>query len=462
MPRLPLLTAALLLVVPAAAPAAERHVSPTGAGTDCTVAVPCDVQTGVEAAADGDVVTIAPGDYALANNSLKVTALNLTVRGAAPGQAPLLHGSANPLLDVDGPNATVTDLRLASSANSADTLKVREGGAALRRLEVRSTQGTNQRACSMEASATISDSTCSVAGEGQALRAFNLGGGTIIVVARNVTAHAPGAKSVGISSAASASSTTDFRVYDSVARGGAPIDFSRDVRATTDASMTPTAKLTLHDSNWTSESTSEGSPGAEASVTAVDPAQTAAPQFLDPATGDFRIPETSGLRDAGGGLAPSTLDVLGLPRVFGAAVDIGAHEYQPTPPPVVPDPVPPAPQPGPPAPAPGPAVPTPTPAPEAVLPALKPGGVVGLPTTRRCVSRRAFRITVRAPKGARIATVRVKVGSRAARTFKGSRSRVNLRGLPKGRFTVRVTVTMKDGRRTTVTRRYRTCAPRRM
>jgi hypothetical protein len=458
MPRLPLLTAALVLAVPTAATAAERHVSPTGAGTDCTLTAPCDVQIGVESAADGDTVIIAPGDYALGNNSLKISATSLTLRGAAPGQAPLLHGSANPLLDVDGVGATVTDLRLSSSANSADTVKVREGGAALRRLQVRSTVGTNQRACSLEATASISDSTCSVAGEGTALRAFNLSGGTIIVVARNVTAHAPNAKSTGILSAASVSSTTDFRVYDSVARGGAPIDFSRDVRANTDGSATPDARLTLYDSNWTSESTNEGSPGAQATITAADPAQTGAPQFADPASGDFRIPETSALRDAGGGLAPGTLDVLGLPRIFGPAVDIGAHEYQPpAPPPVVPDPVPPAPAPAPPA-----AAPTPVPpAPPAALPKLKAGNVVSLPAARRCVSRRAFRIRVRTPKGARIATVRVKVGKRKAKTYKGSRTRVDLRGLPKGRFTVRVTVTLKDGRRATTTRRYRTCAPRR-
>ena len=37
---------------------------------------------------------------------------------------------------------------------------------------------------------------------------------------------------------------------------------------------------------------------------------------------------------------------------------------------------------------------------------------------------------------------------------------VDLRGLPKGRFKVRITVTLADGRKVRSTRAYRTCAKR--
>jgi len=40
------------------------------------------------------------------------------------------------------------------------------------------------------------------------------------------------------------------------------------------------------------------------------------------------------------------------------------------------------------------------------------------------------------------------------------RSRVDLRGLPKGRYTVRVVVTTTRGKRIVSTRRYRTCIPK--
>jgi hypothetical protein len=38
---------------------------------------------------------------------------------------------------------------------------------------------------------------------------------------------------------------------------------------------------------------------------------------------------------------------------------------------------------------------------------------------------------------------------------------VNLRGLPRGRFTVRIVLALADGRTVSGSRRYRTCAARR-
>jgi len=91
---------------------------------------------------------------------------------------------------------------------------------------------------------------------------------------------------------------------------------------------------------------------------------------------------------------------------------------------------------------------------------------VSLPSSKRCVSRRKFRIRVRRLKTrpARPAYKRVEV------TVNGKRSKVlrsvrdtavvDLRGLPKGRFKVRITVTLADGRKVSATRKYRTCAKR--
>jgi hypothetical protein len=49
------------------------------------------------------------------------------------------------------------------------------------------------------------------------------------------------------------------------------------------------------------------------------------------------------------------------------------------------------------------------------------------------------------------------------RTSRGRRLRapVDLRGLPRGRFTVRIVAVTRSGRRVTDTRRYVTCVPRR-
>lgn len=124
---------------------------------------------------------------------------------------------------------------------------------------------------------------------------------------------------------------------------------------------------------------------------------------------------------------------------------------------------PPAPTPPPSAPPPAPA-PAPTPAPQpkpAAAPALT--SLATLPSTTKCVSRRSFRIRLREPKGVQIAEARVFVNGRRAKTVKGVRTTANvdLRGLPKGRFTVRIELRTADGRKITGTRRYRTCAVKR-
>jgi len=114
--------------------------------------------------------------------------------------------------------------------------------------------------------------------------------------------------------------------------------------------------------------------------------------------------------------------------------------------------------------------PTPTPVPPPPAPAATPKPpaasfvrAVSLPSTRKCVSRRAFTIRIRKLKGVTYKSVSVSVNGKQVKAVKGSRisAPVVLKGLPKGRFAVRITVTLADGRKLTGTRRYRTCAPKR-
>ena len=120
-------------------------------------------------------------------------------------------------------------------------------------------------------------------------------------------------------------------------------------------------------------------------------------------------------------------------------------------------PAPPA-QPGPSA-TPQPAGPTgPTP------PAFGRNGVItGLPSARRCVSRRAFQIRIRRRRGREYASAQVFLNGRQVATRRGARvtAPINLRGLPKGRYTVRIVVVTTTGEVITGTRRYRTCTKKR-
>jgi hypothetical protein len=89
------------------------------------------------------------------------------------------------------------------------------------------------------------------------------------------------------------------------------------------------------------------------------------------------------------------------------------------------------------------------------------GKTIQLPSTAVCRSRRDFTIRLRQPKHGRIRSARVFVNGKRVKVLTGRRlgSRVDLRGLPVGRYIVRVVVTTTRGRRIVETRRYRTCVP---
>lgn len=99
------------------------------------------------------------------------------------------------------------------------------------------------------------------------------------------------------------------------------------------------------------------------------------------------------------------------------------------------------------------------PRPEDPAPVVAPSKAGPMPkavTVRRCVSRRTFRIHVW-----RHGIVKVTVvlnGKRIPMVKRGRwTGRVDLRGLPKGRFSVKLTMTRRDGKVIREVRRYRTC-----
>ena len=119
----------------------------------------------------------------------------------------------------------------------------------------------------------------------------------------------------------------------------------------------------------------------------------------------------------------------------------------------------------------GPAAPIPAPAP------VTAGQALPLPSNHSCTSHRAFPIRVRRFPGVAYASASVTVNGRrvgvyvytshrtrvtkiGARSLGDKRFRafVDLRGLARGRYAVRVTAVTTDGRVLTSTRRYRTCS----
>jgi hypothetical protein len=90
--------------------------------------------------------------------------------------------------------------------------------------------------------------------------------------------------------------------------------------------------------------------------------------------------------------------------------------------------------------------------------------LVTFPSTRKCVSRRHFGIRLRVPKGLKAVSATVLVNGKRVAVRRGARLRstVDLRGLPKGRFTVRIVIRLRDGRIVAGTRKYHTCVAKRL
>jgi len=88
-----------------------------------------------------------------------------------------------------------------------------------------------------------------------------------------------------------------------------------------------------------------------------------------------------------------------------------------------------------------------------------PGAALGLPSARRCASRRAFSIRLRAPRGHRLRSARVYVNGRRVRTRRGRslRSAVRIRLRRRGVTRVTVVAVTRDGRRLAASREYRMC-----
>jgi hypothetical protein len=88
---------------------------------------------------------------------------------------------------------------------------------------------------------------------------------------------------------------------------------------------------------------------------------------------------------------------------------------------------------------------------------------VGLPSARRCVSGRHFAIHLRKVRGEKVVSAKVFVKGKRVKTVKGKQLTVaiDLRGLPKGKFVVRIVVTTVSGKRYSGKRTYRTCTGRR-
>ncbi len=312
--------AALLFTSPALA--AQRYADPAGDASDasCPQNDPCDLDTAVEhgSVLDGDEVIVAPGTYAVAELDV---AKAITVHGVAGGARPNVNLSS--VFGVDVPvAATLRRLRIENAVGSG--ISLRNPGAVAEQLSVHaSAVGAN--ACPV-IQGTIRDSFCWASGTNSTALGAGFSGSPITysVAIRNVTAIANGASGYGINydmTGAGASFAIDAK---SVIADGP----SFDIRGS--GSLGATTTITLDHSNYdTSLPVGSGTVTIPGSGTN----QTAAPQLVDAANGDFH--ELTGSPTKNAGVTDSSSgagDIDGEARTQGTAADIGADEFDQIPP----------------------------------------------------------------------------------------------------------------------------------
>jgi hypothetical protein len=88
--------------------------------------------------------------------------------------------------------------------------------------------------------------------------------------------------------------------------------------------------------------------------------------------------------------------------------------------------------------------------------------VIGAPPARTCVSRRKLTLRFFGKGGVKLKEATVRIATRKPLVLRGRKLKptVDLRGLPKGTFKVRVDAITTSGRTLTVNRQYRTCTAR--
>lgn len=321
-----------------AAPAAAvtLHAAPRATATalPCAEAAPCRIDYALAAAAAGDDVQLAPGDYYLTGSTpfagLPDVAAGVAVHGSPTGPRPVLHGeilaNAVPFLRVAGRLSDVTaDVSIGTAPDIAYALSLADGSLADRvTVHAHGRAGKWLMACA-STGGEIRNSVCHGDGPGRVDGVNGITGNPVTYEVRNVTAITTAATGYGVHVGQS-NKTTTMNVTNTIARG-----VTADVSATAGLAG-GRATMNIAASNFTTQDTAGTGTGVIAQGTG-NQVGGDAPRFVDAAAGDFRQADGSRTIDAGvtaSGNGPLALG--GTPREVGRTTDIGADEFVPAPP----------------------------------------------------------------------------------------------------------------------------------
>lgn len=301
--------ASIAAIAPATAAAAPRFASPGGTPADaCTQPDPCNLEKAVEGAADGDDVTVLPGLHAPADEVSLTTAT--VVHGVDGQPAPQILSASGTAISVTDPGARLRWLDIRHTGGG-DALLLDDGSASL--LTVRSTSAGF--ACNV-LGAVLQDSICWATDGGDAAGML-AAGVTEHTSIYNVTAVALGPGSTGLRVEGQTAGFADLRALNLIAEGAVDTHIESDVSSI--------AVANIDYSNFATQD--KIGVNSFASTPGLSRNQTAQPQFVDAAAGNFDEDPSSPTIDRGTlEVNPGEADADGDARVQGFGIDIGAQE----------------------------------------------------------------------------------------------------------------------------------------
>ena len=307
----------------ATAVAANRFASPVGSGTACTVQSPCDIVTAVNQAGAGDDVTIEPGTYgspsAPLTTELAPSTSPVTIHGEAGQPRPVIDTSAFNGFGVgDQVSLSDVDVEDSSSQLRASAIFVYGHSGTADHVVAHATGTDDMFGCKVVGQ--LVDSVCwGSAPNGSGAWVEDYGPASQVAFFHNDTLIGSGTGGYGALVSSSSGWTAQMNVSNTIIRGSA-----EDVFA--DAGPGGTTIFQADYSDYAAVASTGSS--------TVTPAgslhnQSAAPRFVDAATGDFTELASSPTVDAGvdDPLDDGSTDLAGNPRELGVHTDIGAYEF---------------------------------------------------------------------------------------------------------------------------------------
>lgn len=292
----------------------------------CLESEPCSIEdalSNAEGLANGDTVVLAAGTYTPAGE-LSVFRLGVTIEGEPGEPAPLIEAAGDRGLFLQN-IGTVRDLRIHSTFVTSYGLLMTREGSVVERVE---STGEAASACGF-GEVTVKDTLCATSVAGGVGVLSSLAAGSLVrqePQLYNVTAVG----SIGIEAIANEFAQVRIEAFNTIARGS-----EYDIFANSEAPPTSEAEVTISHSNFTRAGTAGN---GETSLPSANGNQSASPDFVDEAAGDFREAPGSPTINAGATTYPvGALDLAGAARTITcegtAYVDIGAYELGQCPPP---------------------------------------------------------------------------------------------------------------------------------